>query len=372
MFFIGISEHILLAVLYFRINSKPDDATEENTITISNLSTFITTWYCYQFPANFDESILDDKFAGEMREYADAVLDGRKTLGVLARGTDYMTNSLGADRVHARGEQMIPVIREWMEEGGYEKIFLATEDQDNFDLMKSAFPGKIIAISQKRMSVSDLKKKGTSLISEFEQKSNEGQAYADALEDTTVNYFYALYILARCDAFLCSGQCNGWDTVRSLKNGKFERERKLMVALEGDPEIEKWKEIRPVTAGMFARAIERIHPENKLPINMKMPVSVREVMGNNNSLMHQMVHAPYSIKPEELEKADKALNESYNAFLKGFSSEQNIKKLCGIYRGICEGYAKAFAAGDDRYGKILSGIHASGAGTGLFKVCDHC
>ena len=547
---------------YFRINPKPEDASEENTITITDLAVLIITWYGCQFPANFDESILDDKFAARMREYADAVLGGKKTLGVLARGTDYMTNALGADRVHARVEQMIPVIREWMEEGGYEKIFLATEDQDNYDQMKAAFPGKIIAISQERMSVSEMKKKGVTLIYEFEQKSHEGQIYADTLEDTTFNYFYALYILAQCDAFLCSGQCNGWDTVRSLKNGKFERERKLMVAIEGDPEIEKWKEIRPVTAGIFARgtypvnqaffmtyrfdmkdtvepdvikqawdktlsvypymgyavgtragklvllenplpfvieetseviepferkgnfhtvtfcylgstlwiyadhvpvdgtgfqkvletffyhyycildnkdysipegvftekdgavigtetdayrmvdpidpkaamasflngkdfvpsesirdelfltredcrgycisvpsdefmayarsvqgspmsllnvllarAVERIHPENQQPINIMSPVSVRKVMGNENSLLHQVVHAPYRFKAEDLKNDDTVLNGMYRGFLKGFSSEQNIRMLCGVYRGICEGYAKAFAAG---------------------------
>ncbi|SKB69957.1 hypothetical protein SAMN06296386_10446 [Lachnospiraceae bacterium] len=563
---------------YFRVNPKPDDATEENTITIVDLAVFTTTWFCCQYPASFDESILDDNFAAEMREYAEAVLGGRKALGVLARGTDYITSNLGADRTHARVEQMIPVIREWMEEGGYEKIFLATEDQDNFDQMRKAFPGKIIAISQERMSVADMKKKGTTLIYEFEQKSNQGQEYNDALEDTTVNYFYALYILSKCDAFLCSGQCNGWDTVRSLNGGKFERERKLMVVLEGDPEIEKWKEIRPVTAGMFARgvyptskaffmtsrfdlnekvdpdavrkawdktlkvypymsyavatragklvllendrpfvieetseviepferagnfhtvtfcyltntlwiyadhvpfdgtgyervletffyhyycitdgkeysvpegvytekdgavdgteidayqmvdaidpkvmmagmgkgdtfvlkecirdelfltkedcrgycisvpsdefmnyaksvkgspmsllsvflarAVERVHPENKLPISTMSPVSVRKVMGNANSLLHQVVHAPYEFKPEDLEKDDATLNGMYRGFLKGFSSEQNIKTLCGVYRGICEGYAKAFAAGalDNVIIETRSGIKPS-------------
>lgn len=547
---------------YFRILPKPEDASSENTIVFEDIAALSTTWYATRFPANFDESILEDRFAAEMKEYADAVLGGGKTLGVLARGTDYLTNTLGADRVHARVEQMIPVIREWMEEGGYEKIFLATEDQDHFDQMKAAFPGKVIAIAQERISVSDMKEKGATLIYEFEQKSNEGQAYRDSLEDTTVNYFYALYILSRCDAFLCSGQCNGWDTVRALNKGKFERERKLMVALEGDPETEKWKEIRPVTAGMFARgaypvdkaffmtcrfdmkeavepdavkqawdktlsvypymgyavgtrggklvllenplpfvieetseviepferkgnfhtvtfcylgstlwiyadhvpvdgtgfqkvletffyhyycivdgkdydipegiftekdgavsgtetdayrmveamdpkaamaslinsksfvpgesirdelfltredcrgycicvpsnelmayarsvkgspmslltvflarAINRVHPENRLPIGMMLPVSVRKVMGNENSLLHQVVHAPLSVKTEDLEKDDTVLNGMVRGFLKGFSSEQNIRMLCGVYRGICEGYARAFAAG---------------------------
>ena len=96
---------------------------------------------------------------------------------------------------------------------------------------------------------------------------------------------------------------------------------------------------------LLARAIERVHPENKLPINVMSPVSVRKAMGNDNSLLHQVVHAPYSFKPEELESDDTALNGMYRGFLKGFSSEENIRKLCGVYRGICEGYAKAFAAG---------------------------
>ena len=239
---------------YFHINPKPEDATEDNCLVLKDLfAVFSTSWYGCQYPASFDESILDEKFAADMKEYADAVLGGKKTLGVLARGTDYKTANLGADRVHATAEQMICVIREWLDEDGYEKIFLATEDNDNFDKIKAAFPGKVIAISQERMSISDLEKQGTTLIYEYEQKANQGQAYIDALEDTTVNYFYALYILSKCDSFLCSGQCNGWDTVRSLKEGKFKRERKLKVVIEGDPFVEKWKEIRPVTAGMFAK-----------------------------------------------------------------------------------------------------------------------
>ena len=548
---------------YFKINPKPEDATEKNTLVIGSLLPIFTTcWYASQFPANFDESVFDEGFAAEMKEYADAVLGGRKTLGVLARGTDYVTNDLGADRIHANVDQMIAVIHEWMDEGGYEKIFLATEDKDNYDRIIAEFPGKVIAVAQERHSISEMKKKNSTLIYEFEKKINSGKAYEDALEDTTINYFYALYILSRCDAYLCSGQCNGWETVRSLNGGRFERERKLLVTFEGDPEIEKWKEVRPITAGMFARgvyptakaffmtyrfdlkekvdpdvisnawnktlkvfpymsyavgtragrlvllensrpfviketsevvepfsrsgnfhmvtfcylenvlwiyadhvptdgtgfkyvletffyhyyceldskeypvpegvlsekdgaapgqeidayrmvdaidpkkmmeamggkcyvlpesvkddifaakedcrgycisipsdelmdyaklvkgspmsvlavmfakAIERVHPENKLPVNMMAPISVRKVMGNTYSLLHQVVHAPYKFLPAELTDSDDVtLNTKYRSFLKGFSSEQNIKILCGVYRGICEGYSKAFSAG---------------------------
>ncbi len=39
------------------------------------------------------------------------------------------------------------------------------------------------------------------------------------------------------------------------------------------------------------------------------------------------------------------MKKTYREFLAGFASEENIKKLCGVYRGICESNAKAFAAG---------------------------
>ncbi len=544
---------------YFKIEPKPEDATEENTIVLKNLAVFNTSWYATQFPANFDESILSEEFAAQMREYADAVLGEKKTLGVLARGTDYVTNDLGADRRHATAEQMIDLIRRWMEEDGYEKIFLATEDLDNYNKIRAAFPGQVIVVSQERHSVSEMQKKNALLIYEFERKLKAGQDYEDTLEDTTINYFYALYLLARCDAFLCSGQCNGWDTVLSLNGGKFKRTRKLMVAMEGDPAVETWKEVRPVTAGLFARgayptskaffmtyrfdlaeavhpeavrtawektlkvypyfryavstrgsklvflenplpfviketgevvepwersgnfhtvtfcylsnvlwlyvdhvptdgtgfqyiletffyhyyceldqcaypvpagvltekdgpapgqevdaylmadaidpkalmakmiagkqfvpveaireeiflqrgdcrgycvsvpsaemmayakavqgspfsvlniclarAMEKVHPENKLPIAITSPISVRKVMGNTWSLLHQVVHATYRFEPAEL--ADEGQHARFRAFMKGYSSEESIRMLCGVYRGICEGYAKAFSA----------------------------
>ncbi len=217
---------------YFHIDPKADDATAENTITIKDLAIFTTTWFCCRFPADFDESILDRKFAEDMNEYAEAILGGKKTLGVLARGTDYVTTNLGDDRVHARPAHMIPVIREWMKDGGYEKIFLATEDKDIYDAMLKEFPGQVIVIAQERHSVSEMKEKKATLIYEFEKKLNSGKAYEDVLEDTTINYFYALYILSKCDAFMCSGQCNGWDVVRAFNKGRFEKEYKFTVGFE--------------------------------------------------------------------------------------------------------------------------------------------
>ncbi len=58
-----------------------------------------------------------------------------------------------------------------------------------------------------------------------------------------------------------------------------------------------------------------------------------------------MVHTTYKFDPADLSKDEETLHSAYRNHLKEFSSEKSIKTLCGVYRGICEGYAKAFAAG---------------------------
>jgi hypothetical protein len=76
------------------------------------------------------------------------------------------------------------------------------------------------------------------------------------------------------------------------------------------------------------------------------PVSIRKVMGNTDSLLHQVVHFNYSFEAGELsEKADEELNTRFRVALSAFAAQDAIKKTAGIYRAICEGYSKAFVYG---------------------------
>ena len=61
--------------------------------------------------------------------------------------------------------------------------------------------------------------------------------YEEKLEDTMINYFYALYMLSKCDSFICSGRCNGADIVKSLNNGRFTRSYKFAVGIETDEKV---------------------------------------------------------------------------------------------------------------------------------------
>lgn len=547
---------------YFAVDLWDKEANESNTLIIENLVIFVKTKFFQMQPGEIEKDIIAPGFLKEMDEYYDAVFGGQKTLGILIRGSDYIATGLSGSRKMATVEQMAPTIRRWMSEYGYEKIFLATEDSEILKQMRNEFGKTMVALSQHRLSIKDLK--AGQIIADYE-KENSGDDYIEILEDTTVNYFYALYLLSRCNAFMCSGQCDGWDTVCALNNNEFERTYRFAVGINGDPRTEDWREIGPITAGMFARgvypvdkpfymtyrfdlkekvnadalkvawdktikvypyatyatvtrrsdfvftenpldfvieetgeviepstpeanfhtvtfcylgntlwiyadhipydgtgfkmvletffyhyyctidgceypvpegvysendgvvdgqdidaylqvepidpkalmgvfgnqdifqnpenpkegifvpkpdcrafcisvpsepfvkyaksvngspmsamavcvtrALKKVHPENTLPYSVTAPVSIRKIMGNTNSLLPQVVHYAHNFSVEDLvSKTDEALNAEYRNGIKGFSSEQGIKMAAGVYRSVCEGYAKAF-----RYGAL--------------------
>ncbi len=214
---------------YFNIQTTPEECDETNTIYVSNSSPLAVTHFLNSFSADFHAEVLKDSFKQQMDEYLEASIGNKRALGVLIRGTDYISTKLTGTRQHATVNDMLPTIHQWMDEDGYDLIFLATEDQDILDQMRAEFGDKLRAIAQKRLRVSDLKDGQT--ISSYEEEHNQGDAYLEELEETTVNYFYALYILSQCESFMVSGQCNGWDVVNSFNQGKFRRAYKFQLGV---------------------------------------------------------------------------------------------------------------------------------------------
>ena len=86
----------------------------------------------------------------------------------------------------------------------------------------------IRVVSQVRHSVRDFE--NMKLLSELEKKEQADNA--GLVEDNTVNYFYALYLLSRCESFMASGQCHGWNVVNSFNHGKFKRRYKFQVGVK--------------------------------------------------------------------------------------------------------------------------------------------
>lgn len=214
---------------YFNLSVACEDSDETNTIYVTNTVPLVPTHFVATCNADFDTGILSGSFVKELQEYEEAVIGSKRMLGILIRGTDYVASKMTGARQMASVDEMLPMIHEWMEHDKYDAIFLATEDQDVLDVMKKEFKGKIRAIAQERHRVSDFT--DVSLISDLEKKERTGEDYEMALEDTTVNYFYALYMLSKCESFMCSGQCNGWDVVNSFNHGRFARKYKFQVGI---------------------------------------------------------------------------------------------------------------------------------------------
>lgn len=569
---------------YFAMEIWDENADNYNTLAVPNVVLLVKIKFYQIQSASIDKSVISNSFKQEMDEYYDAVLGSKKTLGILIRGTDYIATGLSGTRKMATVEQMIPTIRKWIADYGYEKIFLATEDAGVLKQMRDEFGNLMTALAQERVRVEDLKK--GQILSDYEKEHNR-EGYREKLEDTTVNYFYALYLLSLCDGFMCSGQCNGWDTVLSLNDNKFERTHKFSVGINGDPRTQDWEEVGPITAGMFARgayptdkvffmtsrydlqervdgealklaldetlkaypymgyavvmrgsrlmlaknplsfviketgeviepssaagnfhsitfcylgntlmtytdyvavdgtglkmvmetlfyhyycildkkdyplpegvhsgsdgavsghdrdafletdaidpaaamsgamasntfaltecpkggtylskldcrgfcmsvpkdklmsyarsvkgspnsvitvfaakAAQRVHPENTLPVNILFPLSFRKGTKNESSILLQGGMSNYAFKSADLDtKDDEALNTMFRSYLNDYTSEQNIKMLCGVYRGICEGFAKAFVYGAldkiiaDSRSKVRPGLETSYLGT---------
>ncbi len=192
---------------YFTISMDDQNAVPDNTEVCYNTTVLTSSYLEIKAMQTFDDSIFNERFHRELDEYYEAIIAGKKTLGILIRGTDYVSTKLPGMLQMASVDDMLPMIREWMDTKGYEQIFLATEDQDILDRMKAEFGSKLRAIAQERYHVSDFN--GNDVIADLEKQRYIGEDYNVALEDATVNYMYALYLLARSDGFMASGMCNG-------------------------------------------------------------------------------------------------------------------------------------------------------------------
>lgn len=207
---------------FYKLDLSCPDSTPENTFVVENSHRLGVIRRTFELSAALDDSILQDRFRRELAEYEEAIFSGHRTLGLLMRGTDYISSGMAASiRPQGTVEEMLPLVCEWMETGNYDRVFLATEDQDILNKMREALGNKLIAVSQERHSVHEFEEH--QVINELEKQLYTKEEYHDRVIENTISYFYALHILSNCQAFLCSGQNNGWDTVCAMNNGRFER-----------------------------------------------------------------------------------------------------------------------------------------------------
>ena len=93
-----------------------------------------------------------DEMAEEFERKRKELFGTSRILGILARGTDYVSMKPKGHPIQPTVEQIIEKATEIMKNYQCEKIYLATEDQEIYEKLMSAFDGRILAPETERFT----------------------------------------------------------------------------------------------------------------------------------------------------------------------------------------------------------------------------
>lgn len=149
-------------------------------------------------------------------EYDD-LIKGKKVLGVLSRGTDYLVTKPKNHPIQPSTEELITKAQEVAEKGDYDYIYLATEESAVEEKFNAAFPGRIIvnkrhyfdkyyklSADRKRVLIADV------------NTGRENDEYWKSLE-----YLSSVNLLSKCDG-LVAGCCGGSRAALYVNNGAYQ------------------------------------------------------------------------------------------------------------------------------------------------------
>ena len=131
-----------------------------------------------------------------------------KVIGVSIRGTEYAIQKIVKDHYKPFDDvEAIKIIKERMNEFGYEYIYLSTEQQEYYDAFQAEFGDKLIAMDRKRYLQKDVENLEFALEKKFDRKNDryftgldyiadtEGLLRCDHIIGTLTNAFY--YVIIR-------------------------------------------------------------------------------------------------------------------------------------------------------------------------------
>lgn len=143
------------------------------------------------------------------QEYHNMISDEEKVLGVLVRGSDYTKLKPVGHPIQPTVNQVIEKINEVVEEQGYDKIYLSTEERDTVEKIKEVFGDRVVYLDRDYIEYSEGYLSDLPLTSE--QKINNG-----------IDYLVQIALLAKCNGII-AGICSGTVGAALLSEG-FEYE----------------------------------------------------------------------------------------------------------------------------------------------------
>jgi hypothetical protein len=144
----------------------------------------------------------------------DTLLKGKRVLGVLCRGTDYVQSHPYGHPVQPETTDVIALAKEKMAALGLDYIYLATEEKRIESQFKEAFPNKIIVNKRTYFDDAFYSQQKTSIYQVFDTSSVS--IHIDGLQ-----YLSSICLLSKCDA-LIGGNCGGSAAALYMNNMKYE------------------------------------------------------------------------------------------------------------------------------------------------------
>lgn len=163
---------------------------------------------------SWPDGIYNQRVMAYIRERENRFLPyPEKTLGVLARGTDYVHTHLPNHQKHASIEQLCQKIDEvWDVWGGFSYIYLATEDESYCRYFKERYQGCLYCTDQKRYTV----QAGELLYDRHQKNAGHRDGFTLGAE-----YILSIYLLSKCRSLLASGGCAGVQKALEQNKGAY-------------------------------------------------------------------------------------------------------------------------------------------------------
>jgi len=160
-----------------------------------------------------DTALFNKNVEDYILAHSDIMPEPENTLGVLIRGTDYTKTRMPGHAIHADIPEMVDKITEIEKEHSYKYIYLATEDAEILEKMKSIYGKRLIYTDQERFAITP----GQLLINlHGEETKEKGKGFRLGVE-----YLLTLRLLSRCESLVASGHCGGTDEAIRENAGKY-------------------------------------------------------------------------------------------------------------------------------------------------------
>ncbi len=183
-----------------------------------NVMDGIMNTMCESVELSWNKGVYNSRIKAYVKERMERYLkDPEHTLGVLARGTDYVNTHLANHPIHASKEMIGDKIDEMLRiDNSLKHIYMSTEDASYCEYFRQRYGDKISFTDQERY----ITKEGQMLADmhrEEAAKRNKRDGFQPGAE-----YIASISLLSRCRKLLASGGCGGVDEAVRENNGRYE------------------------------------------------------------------------------------------------------------------------------------------------------